>query len=585
MKFLIKELFKKYKKEAVLAPSFKLIESILELCIPLIISHLLDFAIKNKDQRLVLTFATLLFAIALFSILISSIAQYFSAKAASHLVYDFRDKLLSTIFSKSFAELDKYSNKQLLTYLMSDCNNVQNGINLMLRLLLRSPFIILGSIIMAFRINQKLAFVFVPCILLLALITSVISHYSLALYSKIQLNQEKILYFLQDHFKGLKIFRSMNLQNSEQATLNQLSDSLYKSQVKTYKLTILLTPLTYILVNLSIIYLLHRGTNLILTSEASTGQVFALYNYFASILIEMIKLVNLLIILARCSTSASRIEKVLTSAKSDPILSQAELFSTLRNINDNSNYHFEIKVQGLNFNYPSNSTKTLKDINFTAKTGDFIGIIGSTASGKSSLMKILAGLYEVEENKVFINGQDITKLNKKDYHLFVSYVRQKAVLFKGSILDNFYISSGFKSKEKIKSALRLAEASTFVEKKDGGLEYMLNRASSNLSGGQKQRLNLARAFLRNSPILLLDDVCSALDYASEKKIVSRLNQMSDKLIILVSQRISSLVYCNKILLMDNGRIIGEGTHAELLSTSKIYREIYKSQFPNDSTYD
>ncbi len=582
MFFLIVELWRKYKKESLLAPSFKLIESLLELSVPLLISNLVDFGIMLKDYSYIIKITFLLLTIALISIIISSIAQFFSAKAAAFLSSDLRSRLMKNILYKTSSELDQYSGRELLTYLLSDCNNVQNGINLMLRLLLRSPFVVIGSIILAFKINARLAFIFIPCIILLSLIITTISKATLPLFDKIQKIQEGILYFLQDHINGLKIFRSMNLQNIQILKFKDKVYELKSSQHRLLRLNILLGPITYVIINLSIIVLLFSGSNLISRSKASTGQVFALYNYFAGILLEMIKLVNLLIIMSRANSSAKRIEKIIQSPSSDEIIPERAFYRKNNEIKTSgSKKKFKIEADNISFAYPGNDNETLKNLSFTFETGDFIGIIGSTASGKSTLLKLMAGLYDSD---LIVNGKKLLDYDKNTYDLYVSYVRQTASLFKGTIRENLYIASGIDDDLELRTALEEAEAIKFVDANKLGIDHSLIRSGLNLSGGQRQRLSLARALIKSSPILLLDDVCSALDYASEKRIIKRLSNRKNCLTVLVSQRISSLIYCNKILLMDKGRIIDQGSHQDLLGSSDIYKQIYMSQFPDDPRF-
>lgn len=558
---------KPYRKECVLAPLFKLLEALLELFVPLVVASIIDYGIRNNDVPYILRMCLLLAALAALGLSVSITAQYFSAKAASLYSRDVKAALFRKIESLGKADLDKVGEATLITRMTSDMNLVQNGVNMTLRLLLRSPFVVFGAAIMAFTVDVRSAMVFAVTIPLLALSVALFMALSLPRFKKVQALLDKVLSRTRENLVGVRVLRAFALEEAEEKAFREENGALYRMQVAASKISILTNPVTSAIINLSIIALLYFGAINVDTGSLSQGELVALINYMNQILVELIKLANLIITITKALNSAGRISSVLSLESSLEYGKESTLLS------DDA-----IAFDHVSFAYSSGAKDALSDIDFTVKKGEVLGVIGGTGSGKSTLCALISRLYDVKEGEVRLFGRNVKDYSEEALSDIVTVVLQKARLFKGTIRSNLLFSKKDATDDEMMRSLEIARAKEFVDKK--GLDAPVEALGKNLSGGQRQRLSIARAVLKGARILVLDDSSSALDYKTESELRAELSKL-DSTLVIVSQRASSMLHADKILVLDDGRIVACGRHEELLKSCPIYSEIYYTQFEKE----
>lgn len=558
---------KPYRKECVLAPLFKLLEALLELFVPLVVASIIDYGIRNNDVPYILRMCLLLAALAALGLSVSITAQYFSAKAASLYSRDVKAALFRKIESLGKADLDKVGEATLITRMTSDMNLVQNGVNMTLRLLLRSPFVVFGAAIMAFTVDVRSAMVFAVTIPLLALSVALFMALSLPRFKKVQALLDKVLSRTRENLVGVRVLRAFALEEAEEKAFREENGALYRMQVAASKISILTNPVTSAIINLSIIALLYFGAINVDTGSLSQGELVALINYMNQILVELIKLANLIITITKALNSAGRISSVLHLESSLEYGTESSLLS------DEA-----IAFSHVSFAYSSGAKDALSGIDFTVKKGEVLGVIGGTGSGKSTLCALISRLYDVKEGEVRLFGRNVKDYSEEALSDIVTVVLQKARLFKGTIRSNLLFSKKDATDDEMMRSLEIARAKEFVDKK--GLDAPVEALGKNLSGGQRQRLSIARAVLKGARILVLDDSSSALDYKTESELRAELSKL-DSTLVIVSQRASSMLHADKILVLDDGRIVACGRHEELLKSCSIYSEIYYTQFEKE----
>ena len=557
-----------YRKECVLAPLFKLLEALLELFVPLVVASIIDVGISGGDVPYILKMCLLLVALAILGLSVSITAQYFSARAASLYSRDVKAALFRKIESLGKADLDKVGEATLITRMTSDMNLLQNGVNMTLRLLLRSPFVVFGAAIMAFTVNVKAALVFAVTIPLLALAVVIFMSISLPRFKKVQALLDKVLSRTRENLVGVRVIRAFALEESEEKAFREENRSLYLMQLAASRISILTNPVTSTIINLSIIALLYYGAINVNAGSLSQGELVALINYMNQILVELIKLANLIITITKAINSGYRISDVFR------LKSSIGYGSSLRD--DSSDV--AISFENVSFSYSEGAKDALSDISFTLKKGEVLGVIGGTGSGKSTLSALIARLYDARAGEIRLFGKDIREYGEDALSDTVSVVLQKARLFKGTIRSNLQFVKKDASEEEMMRALEIARAKEFVDKK--GLDATVEALGRNLSGGQRQRLSIARAVLKGSAIMVLDDSSSALDYKTESELRAELSKL-DSTLVIISQRASSMLHADKIIVLDDGKISAIGTHDELLKSSSIYSEIYYTQFEKE----
>lgn len=578
MKSLLKYI-KDYKKESVLAPLFKMLEASFELMVPLVMASIIDRGITDNDTPHIVKMGLILVLLAAVGLISAVTAQYFSAKAAVGFATKLRSALFSHIQSLSYTELDTVGTNTLITRMTSDVNQLQNGVNLTLRLLLRSPFIVFGAMIMAFTVDVKAALIFVVAIPLLSIVVFGIMIVSMPLYKKVQAALDKILGRTRENLAGARVIRAFCNEESEIAEFEQENELLLNTQVFVGKISAAMNPVTYIIVNIALVVLLWTGAIRVDNGIITQGAVVALVNYMSQILVELVKMANLIIQLTKALACAKRVESIfaITSSMNDGTLEKDDT-SVINK--ENTDKNAAIVFDHVSLTYSGGGDESLTDINFTVQKGETIGIIGGTGSGKTSVVNLIPRFYDATRGRVMIDG-----FNVKDYEITslrekIGIVPQKAVLFKGTIKENLLWGNENATAENLEKALEISQAKEFVDTKEGRLDFPIAQGGKNLSGGQKQRLTIARAIVRNPQILILDDSASALDFATDAKLRQAVKGMKDDMsVIIVSQRASSIQYADKIIVMDDGKMAGIGTHDQLLAENEIYQEIYYSQFP------
>ena len=567
---MIMRFLKDYKKECVLAPLFKMLEAIFELFVPLVVSSVIDKGIVNADKGYIMQMCFMLILLAIIGLVCAITAQYFSAKAAVGAATGMRHSLFAHIQTFSFTEMDTLGTSTLVTRMTSDINQVQNGINMVLRLFLRSPFIVFGAMIMAFTIDVKAALVFVAAIPVLALIVFGIMLATRPMYKNVQSGLDKILGITRENLTGVRVIRAFNKEQDEVKRFKNDNESLNRLQKYVGKISGLMNPLTYVVVNVSIIALIWIGGVRVNAGALTQGQVVALYNYMSQILVELIKLANLIITITKALACAGRIESVfdVTSGMADGSVKEAVAKEEQPGV----------EFKNVSLTYSGSGASSVEGINFKAMKGQTIGVIGGTGSGKSSLVNLIPRLYDATQGEVLVDG-----VNVKDYDIEalrnkVGIVMQKAVLFKGTIRENMWMGKKGATDEQIDEALEISQSKEFVDSKQGRLDYVIEQGGKNLSGGQRQRLTIARAIVRKPDVLILDDSASALDFATDalRKAIRGMNDSPT--VFIVSQRAASLMYADLIIVLDDGQVAGMGTHDELLANCEVYKEIYESQF-------
>lgn len=571
---IVLQILKKYRKECILAPLFKMLEAIFELLVPLVVADIIDNGIGFSDKPYIIKMALVLVLLAAIGLVASITAQYFAAKAAVKTATSLRSKLFRHIQYLSFTELDKVGISTLITRMTSDINQVQNGINLMLRLFLRSPFIVFGAMIMAFTIDIKSALIFVITIPALSFVVFGIMKITRPLYKGVQASLDKVLGVTKENLSGIRVIRAFNNEKKEEEEFYSANNKLTAIQVLVGKISALMNPLTYAIINVSIILLIWTGAVRVNIGELSQGQVIALYNYMSQILIELIKLANLIVSVTKAVACANRLKDVFEVNSS-----MAE--GTRDKFNQDSEY--EVEFNNVCFKYATSGADVLTDINFKVKKGETIGIIGGTGCGKSTLVNLIPRFYDVTSGEILINGVNVNEYTFDAIKKKVSVVFQKTQLFKGSIKTNLLLADKNASDEVINKALEISQSKEFVEKKEGKLDSEVVQMGKNLSGGQKQRLTIARALVKQSDILILDDSASALDYLTDSKLRKAILEMENSpTVFIVSQRTASIMHSDKIIVLEDGKIASIGTHEELLKNCDVYKEIYDSQFKKEA---
>lgn len=572
---------KDYKKESIIGPLFKLLEATFELIVPVIMARIIDIGIKNQDTLYIWKMGAVLVIFGILGLTCSLLAQYFAAKAAVGFGTALRHDLFWHIENLSHAEVDKAGSSTLVVRMTSDVNQVQSGVNLVLRLFLRSPFIVVGALVMAFTINWKAAMVFVVTVPLLAFVIYGIMVITIPLYKKVQRELDEVLLTTRENLTGVRVIRAFRTQKLERETFEHKSDVLMAIQMHVGKISASLNPLTYIIVNAGIIAVIWFGGIQVNVGDMTQGEVIALVNYMTQTLLALVALANLIITFTKALASAGRINEVF--AMKPGIVDGNEKESAVQQIEEPKT---AVSMEDVTFYYQKSKEPALEHISFTAKKGETIGIIGGTGSGKSTLVSLIPRFYDVTEGRVFVNGKDVREYKVENLRSKVGMVPQKAVLFHGTIRDNMKMGREDASDEEIFEALKTAQALEIVENKPGKLDTVLSEGGKNLSGGQRQRLTIARALVRNPEVLILDDSASALDFATDanlrKAIAEDTNNMT---VFIVSQRAASIMHADKIIVLDDGQMVGYGTHQELLKQCEVYQEICYSQFSKEEVQD
>ena len=568
----LKPYLKPYLKETILAPLFKLFEAILELFVPLIMAVIIDKGIGNQDTALILRQGAILIGLGILGVVVSITAQYFAAKAATGFTADVRQALFSKIQYFSFSQLDELGNDTLLTRLTSDINLLQSGLNIALRLLLRSPFIVGGAIVMAFVVNVEMAWTFVITVPILAVVVFGIIYWTIPMYRRVQDRLDRIMRLVHENLLGVRVIRAFNREEKEIHTFREDTETLNQAQQKVSGLSGAMNPITFVIVNVALIVILYGGAIKVDTGTLSKGDVIALTNYMSQILVELVKFANLVVTMTKSVASAERIDNIL-SIEPDMVEGTKEV---------HPEGEVAVAFKDVTLTYQGDQNAALNHISFTALKGQTIGVIGGTGSGKSSLVNMIPRFYDATEGEVEVFGNDVRDYRFASLRGAVGMVLQKAQLFRGTIADNVRFGNASASSEVVEQALGIAQASEFVQTKEGGLDYGIEQNGRNLSGGQKQRMTIARAIAKQAPILILDDSASALDFATDAKLREAIkNQTPRPTTFIVSQRAASVQYADLILVLDEGNLVGKGTHEELLANNEIYQEIYYSQFPKE----
>lgn len=567
MKKLLKHM-RGYEKECILGPLFKLLEATLELLVPLVVAALIDRGIAGGDRPFVLRMALILVLFGAVGLFFSVIAQFFAAKAAVGFVTRIRSVLFSHIQTLSYEQTDTLGTSTLITRLTGDTAQVQSGVNLCLRLLLRSPFVVFGAMVMAFFVDKQSALWFVAVIPLLSIVVFGIMLISMPLYKKVQSRLDRLLRSARENLSGTRVLRAFTEEDAQVKRFKRQNEELTDEQVRVGKISALLNPITYVLINFAIIVLIYTGAIRVEAGKLTQGAVIALYNYMSQILVELIKLANMIINITKALASAKRIEAVLENKNSQQKGTETRPAEGTD----------AIVFKNVSFTYPGAKEPSVTDISFHLKRGETLGIIGGTGSGKSTLVQLLGGFYDATEGEISVLGRDVRSYDAGALCKLVGMVPQKSVLFRGSIGENMRLGNPEATDEEIIDAISIAQASEIVAEK-GGLSYEIAQGAKNLSGGQRQRLCIARALVTKPDILVFDDSSSALDFATEASLRRDLKKLpAETTKVIISQRAGTLTDADKILVMDDGRIVGMGTSDELMESCEVFREIYRSQF-------
>lgn len=571
-----------YKKEAVLAPLFKMLEASFELLVPLVMAQIIDTGIKNQDLAYILKMGAVLVLLGVIGLACSLTAQYFAARAAVGFGAGVRRDLFRHINRLSYSEIDAQGTATLITRMTSDVNQVQSGVNLTLRLFLRSPFIVFGAMIMAFTIDVKSALIFAAAIPLLSLVVFGIMLISMPLYRRVQRQLDWVMQITRENLTGARVIRAFNREQDEIASFKEEGGLLIRFQIFVGRISALLNPVTYVIVNLAIVVLIYTGAGQVDSGRIPQGEVVALVNYMSQILVELIKLANLIISITKALACAGRISSVfeMESSIADPGEEKG------RQVKEEENPPVSgtprVSFQNVSFSYQGSKEESLSDISFDAVPGEIIGVIGGTGSGKSTLVNLIPRFYDATKGQVLVNGTDVRAQSLSKLRGQIGVVPQKAVLFKGTVRDNIRWGKEDASDREIEEALETAQALEVVKSRENGLDAMIFQGGKNLSGGQRQRLTIARALVRKPQILILDDSSSALDFATDARLRKALRERTGgAAVFLVSQRASALRHADQILVLDDGRLAGKGKHEELLETCPVYREICLSQLSGE----
>jgi ABC-type multidrug transport system fused ATPase/permease subunit len=561
---------KNYKKESVLAPLFKMLEASFELIVPLVVASIIDDGIRNENLKLVVSRALMLVLLAVVGMVASITAQYFAAKAATGFATELRHSLFAKIQSFSFNELDSIGTSTLITRMTNDVNQAQSGVNMVLRLFLRSPFIVVGAFVMAMTIDFKASLIFLLVIALLGIVVALIMKCTVPMYRNVQNTLDSVTLMTRENLTGARVIRAFTEEDEQYSQFNERNNLLAHFQRSVGRISALMNPVTYIIINLGIVFLIYFGAVRVNSGTLSQGNVVALYNYMSQILVELIKFANLIVTISKAFASGTRISKVL------------DIDNTLQKTQDESIYNSHtVAFENVSLTYNGAGDESLTNINFFADKGEIIGIIGSTGSGKSSLVNLIPHYYDATSGRVTVFGKDVKSYDNEDLRKNIGFVMQKAVLFKGTVRDNIQWGKKDATDEEINFALKTAQIYDSIYEKDG-LDTMIEQNGANLSGGQKQRLSIARAIVSKPEIIVLDDSASALDFATERALRGAILSLDyNPTLFIVSQRCSSILTADKIIVLDDGKCVAMGTNEELLKSCDVYREIYSSQFDSE----
>lgn len=567
---------KDYKKESILAPLFKLLEAFFELMVPLVMANIIDYGISNRNMGYIGKMGLLLLLLGVVGLASSITAQFFAAKAAVGVSTKLRQALFDHIEDLSFTDIDKAGTSTMITRMTSDVNQVQSGINMTLRLFLRSPIIVFGAMIMAFTIDVKCALIFVVAIPLLSVVVFGIILSTIPMYKKVQSRLDQVLGITRENLTGVRVIRAFHQEAKEEERFRENNEALSAMQIFVGKISACMNPVTYVIVNGAIIALIYTGAVQVNIGNLSQGEVVAIINYMNQILVELVKLANLIVTMTKALACAERVASVFDIGADAVYVGVQD--QKLADKVDKSAPFLDFKHVSLT--YQGAGAPTLQDMNFTVNRGDTVGIIGGTGSGKTSLVNLIPGFYPATEGEILLEGRDIRTMSDEELRGRIGVVPQKAVLFKGTIRSNLQWGKPDATEGEMWKALELAQASEVVDGKPGKLDATVAQNGKNFSGGQRQRLTIARALVRNPEILILDDSASALDYATDAKLRAAIRTLEDKTTtFIVSQRASTIRHADKIIVLDDGEIAGMGTHDELLKDCTVYQEIYYSQYP------
>lgn len=581
MKMII-QFMKDYKKESILAPLFKMLEALLELFVPLVVAQIIDRGIYYGDKRYIISMCLVMFLLAAIGLAFSLTAQYFAAKSAVGASTAMRSKLFAHIQSFGYEEMDRIGSATLITRMTSDINQVQNGINMALRLFLRSPFVVIGSVVMAFTIDFKAALIFVVTVPVLAIVLFTVMAVTKPIYKNVQNSLDRILNITRENLTGVRVIRAFHQEKNEKETFFAANDELTGFQKFAGKISGLSNPMTFIIINFAIIVLVYVGAIRVNAGSLSQGEVVALYNYMSQILVELVKFANLIVTITKALASVNRIGDIFEMS---PKMKAGE---TLIEINKTGDSQLEetvpmVEFRDVSFGYHESGEAAISHISFRAKRGETIGIIGGTGSGKSTLVNLIPRFYDATDGMVLLNGKNVKEISFKELRTKIAVVPQKAQLFAGTIGSNLRLGFPEATEEDLEEALKVSQAKEFVDAKAGRLDAVVEQGGRNLSGGQKQRLTLARALVRKSEILIMDDSASALDYATDANLRKAIREMNHKpTVFIVSQRASSILNADQIIVLDDGKVAGIGNHEFLLESCDVYREIYETQFKKEA---
>ena len=581
MKMII-QFMKDYKKESILAPLFKMLEALLELFVPLVVAQIIDRGIYYGDKCYIISMCLVMFLLAAIGLAFSLTAQYFAAKSAVGASTAMRSKLFAHIQSFGYEEMDRIGSATLITRMTSDINQVQNGINMALRLFLRSPFVVIGSVVMAFTIDFKAALIFVVTVPVLAIVLFTVMAVTKPIYKNVQNSLDRILNITRENLTGVRVIRAFHQEKNEKETFFAANDELTGFQKFAGKISGLSNPMTFIIINFAIIVLVYVGAIRVNAGSLSQGEVVALYNYMSQILVELVKFANLIVTITKALASVNRIGDIFEMS---PKMKAGE---TLIEINKTGDSQLEetvpmVEFRDVSFGYHESGEASISHISFRAKRGETIGIIGGTGSGKSTLVNLIPRFYDATDGMVLLNGKNVKEISFEELRTKIAVVPQKAQLFAGTIGSNLRLGFPEATEEDLEEALKVSQAKEFVDAKAGRLDAVVEQGGRNLSGGQKQRLTLARALVRKSEILIMDDSASALDYATDANLRKAIREMNHKpTVFIVSQRASSILNADQIIVLDDGKVAGIGNHEFLLESCDVYREIYETQFKKEA---
>ena len=563
---------KGYRKECVISPLFKMLEACFELFVPLVVASIIDVGIANGDKNYVIKMCLVMVALGVIGLSCTLVAQYYAAKAAVGFTGKLRSSLFKHINSLSYTEIDRLGTSTLITRMTSDMNQVQSGVNLTLRLFMRSPFIVFGAMIMAFTVDVRASWIFAVLIPVLSVVVFGIMCGTIPLYRRVQARLDKVLGTARENLTGVRVIRAFGKEESEKQKFHTYTEELNRSQRFVGRISAIMNPATYAIVNIAIVVLIYCGALRVDTGDLTQGQVIALYNYMSQILIELIKLANLIITITKAVACGKRIQGVLD------ITSSQEIVCSDATASENN----AVEFRNAYLTYAGSAEPSLENITFSVKKGETVGIIGGTGSGKTSLVNMIGRFYDASQGHVFVNGRDVCTYDMAELREKMGIVPQKAVLFKGTVRDNMKWGNEYASDEEILDAIEIAQASDVLASKENGLDSYIEQGGKNLSGGQRQRFTIARALVRKPEILILDDSSSALDYQTDARLRSAISKIDyNPTVFIVSQRTTSIQNADKIIVLDDGAIVGIGTHKELLDSCLVYSEIYSSQFKKE----